>query len=716
VALPMIAISCGSSVRAKHAFTPTVVMDKPLSYHQVPATRRDDTVDTIHGETVHDPYRWLEDGQYSDVKKWADTQDLYARGYLKRIETRPQIRATIERSMILGDTFPPQVRGDRRFSLRRAAASDKAIVYVRDATGSDRILIDPGIWPQASTLKQYWPSRSGNYIAYNVSKTGADAAELRLREVATGKDLEQETIEDTRYASVCWNGDSSGFYYIWSPPGNVDERERLGRAELRFHRLGTDAKSDTTLRRNGGDPSALMYAIISPDGRWLVLHIEFGFARSDVFILDTLKSGASWSTVTTGRKARYDVVSWGDNLFVVTDDDAAGQRVVRTSVLRPSLVNAREIVSARRGYTIESLQIIGEHVVLLITSDATRTLEIRDVDGRLIKQTALPQVGNISDVSGTEWDNVGYFRFSTYTTPAEIYSFSANTGEVALVETVALPFDSSVYIAERASFVSPDGTRAPMFIARRRDTKRDGRAPAILYGYGGFQASMVPRFRPGLLAWLDAGGIYVEAVLRGGGEFGEAWHRAGMGANKPRVFEDFIAAAEELVRSGWTVPSRLAAKGQSNGGLLVCAAITQRPDLFRVGLSRVPLTDMIRYTRVGAGALWTEEYGDPSNKDSFKTLFSYSPYHRIDSGKRYPAMLVMTADADDRVDPMHARKFVAAMQAATTGGPVLLRVQKDAGHMGAGAVASWVEDDADMYAFALDQMGIRVTATNREGR
>ncbi|MGK3998235.1 prolyl oligopeptidase family serine peptidase [Sorangium sp. So ce1024] len=677
-----------------------------------PPSRTVDVVHVLHGVPVPDPYRWLEDGESDEVQAWTGAQDAFARAELAKLPERDALLKRFRELHDIERVGAPLQRGGRHFWSKKSVGQEKEAVYWRQGkAGEPKVLLDPNQWsPDGSVSLGSWlPSWDGRYVAYQVKKNNADEATLEIIDVAKGKKL-PEVIEGARYAdrtALAWDGRSAGIYYVKVPPlsRRISAADRPGLAEIRYHALGDDPARDRLVRQATRDPRTFLQVAASRDGRWLIATVQHGWVSTDVYLQD-LRAGnsAPWKPLIQARPHMYLVEPHRDHLYVLTDDGAPNYRVFRVDPRDPGRDRWVEIVPERRDEKLDRLEIVGNRLGLVYLKDVAARLEVRELDGRPAYEVSLPGVGSVSTLRGDPEADEAYFTFESFTLPPEIHELSVPTGRTEVTYRTRVPVDTAAYTTEQVFATSKDGTRVPMFVLRGKDAPRDGTAPAVLHGYGGFSLALTPSFWSKAYPWLERGGLFAVANLRGGGEYGEAWHRAGMRHNKQNVFDDVIAAAEHLVRQGYTRPDRLVIEGRSNGGLLVGAAITQRPDLFRAALCQVPLMDMVRYHLFGSGKTWIEEYGSANDPDDFGALFSYSPYHRVRPGTAYPSLLVMSVDSDDRVDPMHARKFTAALQAASTGGPVLLRVQEKAGHGGGDRVQSTVEELADAYAFALSQI------------
>jgi prolyl oligopeptidase len=676
-----------------------------------PATHRGDMKDTFFGVEVDDPYRWLEDGTAPDVLAWTKAQDEYARAELRKLPGRDAMAARLRELYYTDSVGVPSHRGGRDFYTRRFAKKEKAVVVARDRdTGAERIVLDPNSWSVDGSLSLMgWRvSWNGRSIAYKVSKNNSDNATLYVLDVGSGKTSSIDVIEGARYAVASWTPGSDGFYYTWIPSSSaIAAVDRPGHQEVRFHRLGTDPKYDEIVRQKTGDPRTFAWATLSRDGHWLFYTIARGSRSTDVWFRDMRNPGkpGPWQELAVGQPAVYQVSAWKDRFYIHTDDGAPGYRVLRADPRRPARDRWREIVPERTGETLAGVRIVGNRLSLGYLKDVASRIEVRELDGKWVREVDLPDVGSATTLLGNEDEDDAYYLFTSFTRSTEIYRVSVRTGRSKLWFKLKVPVDTAKFVVEQSFYSSRDGTRVPMYIVRGKDRRRDGSAPTLLYGYGGFNATMTPDFDLSIFPWLERGGLYAMPGIRGGREYGEEWHKLGMRRQKQNVFDDFIAAAEYLIKQGWTRPGRIAIQGNSNGGLLVGAALTQRPDLFGAAVCGVPLLDMLRYHLSGSGKTWIEEYGSADNELDFRVLNSYSPYHRVRPRTKYPSVLVVSADSDDRVDPMHARKFAARLQASSTGGQVLLRVQRNAGHYGTDSVRSAVEATADEYSFALAQMG-----------
>ncbi len=685
--------------------TPAPVVPPVLPY---PESRRVDQVDDLHGVKVTDPYRWLEDAKDPSVVSWTQAQDALARAFLGKLPGRDALAARFKELFYIESVGSPRHHGGRWFLARRDAGKEKFVIYWREGrTGADKVLLDPSTWSAdgSAALGVWAVSQDGKRVAYTVKENNSDEATLYVMDVATGKKSEIDVIPGARYASPAWTAKGDGFFYAWIPPkDSVPTAERPGYAEVRFHALGQDPAKDRTVHEKTGDAKTFLNADISRSGRWLLATIEHGWTRTDVEFMDLHAAKPVWRPLVTGQDALYQVDVDHDRFFIRTNEGAPRYRVLVADPAHPERDRWKEVVAERPDATLEMSGILGHHLVLSYLKDVVSHVEVRSLDGKLVRAIELPTLGSIGGFSGNADDDLAYYAFQSFTYPTEIFETSVKTGKTTSFYRLKVPVDPSKYVVEQRFVASKDGTRIPFFVVHAKDLVPDGKTPTMLTGYGGFQVAETPYFSSAIYPWLERGGIWVVANLRGGSEYGEEWHRRGMKREKQNVFDDFFAVAEELVKQRFTNPSKLGALGGSNGGLLVGAAITQRPDLFRVALCAVPLLDMLRFHLFGSGKTWVEEYGSAEDADDFKAIYAYSPYQHVTKGTRYPSTLLLSADSDDRVDPLHARKFAAELQWAAVERPVLLRVEKHSGHGGADLVKTNVERLADEYAFALDQM------------
>ena len=685
----------------------------PLTY---PQTRTTNDSDTFFDIKVADPYRWLEDGKSDEVKNWLDEQNKLARSYLDALPGREALEKRYGQLLHIDTISAPSRAGDRFFYMKRKATDEKAILYWRpvDDPTAEHVLIDPNEYTDKdnASLGESVPTLDGKLLAYTLKPNNADEATLYVKDVETGKDLPGEVIEGAKYAGPSWMPDNSGFVYTYLPPADpAHPEDRPGLATVRYHKLGTDPKKDPVIHAKTSDATKFIGANISRDGKWIFFIQQNGWGKNDIYYQrlhgePTAKMTDNWDPIMTGMDYIYSLEAWKGQAYILTNEDAPHFHLFKVSLDDPRHSKWREIVPESPALVLQGVAVVGDHLVLNQLENVTSHVEIRDLDGKPVRRLELPGLGTVSELSGEPDHDELYYGFINFTTPPEIFQTSVTNPAQTLWAKINVPVDPSPYIVEQKFFASKDGTRIPMFIVHRRDILLDGSTPFLIYGYGGFRESMTPFFSPGYYPWLEAGGGYALVNLRGGGEFGEKWHQDGMLLKKQNVFDDCIAAAQYLINAGYTKPERLAVRGGSNGGLLAGAVLTQRPDLFRAVVCEVPLLDMIRYSKFGSGKTWVSEYGSPDDPVQFKALHAYSPYHHVKPGTPYPSVLFCTAANDDRVDPMHARKMAAALQAATNSpNPILVRVETQSGHGGSDQVKKTIDYAADIWGFLIHELG-----------
>ncbi len=678
---------------------------------QAPATRREDIADTIHGVTVADPYRWLEDEKSAEVQAWMSAYDAYTRHQIGKLGARPWLAKRFRELYYVDSVGVPAQRGERLFYSRRRADQDKGVLYWRaTATAPEQVLIDPNTWAGdvPRSLGEWFPSDDGTKLAYMEKANAADESTLRVLDVKSGELSNIDLIPGAKYASVDWTPDGKGFYYEWLPTDPaIPVDERPGYTEFRYHALGSDPATDKQIHPRTGNPATFLDGALSDDGNYLWVSVFHGWNASDVWVKD-LRKDKDFRPLSVGSPALYLVDEHKDELYILTDEGAPRKRIFKASTRKLDRKAWKEIVPEDPAATLDSFAIVGGQLALTYMKDVKTEVRWASLDGKTSRVQALPGVGVASMPSGEKSSKEAYFQFSSFTSPPQVYSLSVNDLSSKLWAKIEIPVDTSKYVSEQVWYTSKDGTKVPMFLVHRADVVAGGKHPTLLYGYGGFDVSLAPDFRSSRYPFLEAGGVYAISNLRGGGEFGKAWHEAGQLDKKQNVFDDFAAAAQYLVDQGWTTPEKLAINGGSNGGLLMGAAMTQHPELYRAVVCAVPLLDMVRYHQFGSGRTWMPEYGSAEDPAQFKTLLAYSPYQNVKAGTDYPDLLMLAADHDDRVDPMHARKFVAAIAGADKGGAApLLRIEKNAGHGGADKVAQTIEYSADMYAFIFDRLGMK---------
>jgi len=666
-----------------------------------PVTRRDDAKETLHGVTIVDPYRWLEDQNAPETRAWIDAQNKYAHSLLDPLPMRGAIRDRLTALARQDAQWAPTERGGRYFIQRRRAADDLPILFVRDGLdGKESVLLDPApLSPDHTTSVSIEDiSMDGSTLAYGVRTGGEDETELRLRDTRTFKDL-PDRLPRALYRGVSLRPDGKGFYYA--------RQDRATGIRIRYHAVGSAIDKDTEVFGAGFGPSDWVGATVSDNGRHLLLSVAHGWASSEVYVAG-LDPPGSPRPIVRGLDAHVQAAFAGDRLIAQTDWQAPTGRIVEIDPAHPEPEHWRDIVPAGPD-AIEGMALAGGRVIVHTLHDVAARLDSYSLDGKREGGIALPGPGTVGNLTGRFDSDEVFFDFQSYTTPPSTLRTSVASRTTTSFWRAAIPFEPEQYETKQVWYDSKDGTKVPMFVMHRKGLALDGRAPALLYGYGGFAVSITPAFSTSTAWWLEQGGVYAVANIRGGSEFGEAWHKAGMLQNKQNVFDDFIAAARWLVTNHVTSSERLAIRGASNGGLLMGAVMTQQPALFRAVLCEFPDLDMLgfyRFPNNNPPALL--EYGDASKPDQFKYLQAYSPYQKVTPGTAYPAVLFMTGDADTRVPPLQARKMTARMQAASTSGrPVMLLYDTKAGHAGGRPLGKIVEDQSLELAFLAWQLGVK---------
>ena len=684
-----------------------------------PPAARGEESEILHGERIADPYRWLErDGP--DTRAWTEAQNARTRAALDGVPERARFVARLRELLGVGLLGVPRPVGERTFFERRSGAARQMVLFVREG-GRERALIDPNIVDDHGLVSLDWwyPSPDGALVAYGLSRGGTEMSTLHIIDVASGRQLPDE-IPHTQRARVAWSG--GGFYYTVHPtPGTVPAGDEHYYRRVRYHRLGDDPSRDPLVFGDGLPKETLLSMDADAKGRWVVLSAAEGWTRNDLYLLARDASSDGPRAMIEGADGLSVPTVAAGRIWIRTNVGSPNYRIV---VADPSAPDEWRTIVPESEWPIQSFDVTRSHLVVHTLVDASSRLSIWSHDGVWQRDVALEpfvalleRAPAISPSADPESDRFGY-TVDSFTRPPVAYVGDADTGRSEVVASLQLPqgYDPTGVTVEQERFRSTDGTEVPMFLVHRRDVRPSGDVPTILNGYGGFNIARTPAFSGSVAAWVEAGGLYVVANLRGGAEFGERWHRAGMRAKKQNVFDDFAAAAEALVARGWTAPARLGVSGGSNGGLLVGAAMTQRPELVAAVACAVPLLDMLRYQHFLIARFWINEYGSAEDPEQFRWLRAYSPYHNTRAGTRYPAVLFTTAEGDSRVDPGHARKMTALLQwlqRDEAGATTLLRVDRDAGHGIGKPLDKQVDDAADQLAFFASRLGLR--AADRVG-
>jgi prolyl oligopeptidase len=660
-----------------------------------------------HGIKAPDPYRWLEGDVRTEPKvaDWVAAQNAVTNQYLATLPGRAAIAKRLTELLNYERFGIPRVREGSQFYTRNSGLQNQSVLYVQPPTGAVRVLIDPNPWAKdgATALAEWEPSPDGKLLAYAVQDGGTDWRTIKLRDVATGQDL-PDVLEWSKFGRVAWRQDGSGFYYSRFPETAGPKYLAISlNQKVYFHKLGTPQSADQLIFETPDHPKRGHYAQVTDDGRWLIIITSEGTDdRYEVRIADIAKGEAPRALVT-GLEHDWSLAgSQGSTLYFRTNKAAPKGRIVAMNAMTGAIT---ELVPEGAA-TLTSASLVGNRLVAETLEDAKSVIRLHALDGKPLGTVALPSIGSAGGFESSE-DGTTWFSFSSYATPGSIWKLDTGTNTVSVVREAKVAFNPADYVVKQVFYTSKDGTKVPMFITHRKDLDPAKTHPALLYAYGGFNISQTPGFSPTRLAWMEMGGILAVANIRGGGEYGAAWHDGGRLLSKQNVFDDFIAAGEALVAQKLTTPQQLAIQGGSNGGLLVGAVTNQRPDLFAAALPAVGVMDMLRYANWTAGRYWVDDYGDVTKPEFFRYNLGYSPYHNVKGGKDYPAILVTTADTDDRVVPGHSFKYTAALQAAKIGDkPHIIRVETRAGHGSGKPTDKIIAEAADLWAFAGHWTGL----------
>lgn len=699
-------------------FTMTVLADDssvaPPSPASPPIAEQKPVREVIHGHEITDSYRWLENAGSPETQKWVNDELLYTRSLLDPLPGRGELHKRLSELLSTGTISAPQLGGKYYFYTKRGGTQNQPVLLVREGVnGKDRALVDVNALASDGTVALDWwaPSEDGKYVAYGTSPSGSEMSTLHLIETATGKTL-PDAIERTRAATVAWKLDNSGFYYTRYPKkGEVPEGQEVYNRHVFYHALGSDPAKDPLIFGEGRDPQDWPEVDISNDDRWLLITVEQGWSKTELYLKD-LKADTAPIRITEGKEFLYGGEIVNGKIFITTNEDAPRYRELVADAASPGRANWKGIIPETDA-VLQGASVVNGLLLAQYEKNATSELKLFSMDGKMLGGIELPAIGSVFALGGKWNRRETFFAFHSFTIPDSVYQINLTDQSASLWSKVDAPgIDPSKYEVKQVWFNSKDGTRVPMFVFHKKGLELNGRNPTLLVGYGGFNISQTPNFVGDRYLWLEHGGVFAVANLRGGAEFGEDWHRAGMLDKKQNVFDDFIAAAEFLISQKYTDKDHLAIRGGSNGGLLMGAAFTQRPDLFRAVICQVPLLDMLHYQNFQIAKLWIPEYGSPDDAKQFEWLYAYSPYHHVKAGTEYPAILFMTADTDTRVDPMHAKKMAALMQAEAANGhsrerPILLRIDTKAGHGAGKPIAKQVEDLTDIYSFLFWQLGMK---------
>ncbi|NRR30503.1 S9 family peptidase [Oxalobacteraceae bacterium] len=684
------------------AMAQTCPAGAPVTY---PLSKTVEQKDNYHGVAIADPYRWLEDANSDETHAWVVAQNKLTQDYLGKIPQREAIKQRLTKLWNYERFSVPHKEGGRYFYSRNDGLQNQAVLYtMKTLADTPRLLLDPNTLAADGTvaLADTTVSPNGKYLAYSTAASGSDWNEIKVRDIDSGKDLEDH-IKWVKFSNTAWLHDGSGFFY--SRYDAPKEETKLADVnyfqKLYFHKLGTPQSADTLVYDRPDQKDWGFSGEVSNDGRYLIITISQGTERKNrLYYKDLSAKDGKVVQLLDGFDAAYNFLDNDGPVFTLTTDrNAPRSRVIAIDTRKPAPANWKEIVP-EAAQTLVAANIINNQLVLNYLSDARSQVKVVDLKGKFVREVELPGIGSAAGFPGKRGDQETFYSFTSFTTPATIYRYDLASGKSSVYRQPKVDFDPAGFETRQEFFTSRDGTKVPMFIVSKKGIKLDGGNPTYLYGYGGFNISLTPSFSVANLAWLEMGGVYVMANLRGGGEYGESWHKAGTKLQKQNVFDDFIGAAEWLVSHKVTSPAKLSIGGGSNGGLLVGAAMTQRPDLFAAAIPQVGVLDMLRFHKFTIGWAWTSDYGSSDNADEFKALIKYSPLHNLKAGTCYPATMITTADHDDRVVPAHSFKFAAAAQASQGGAaPVLIRIDTKAGHGAGKPTTKQIEEVADRWGF-----------------
>ena len=676
-----------------------------------PETRKVEQVDDYHGTRIADPYRWLEDPDSENTEAWVESQNEVTQAFFETIQSRESIRERLGELWNYAKFGLPEKRAGRYFYEANDGLQNQALLYVSEGLNAKgRLLLDPNELAEDGTvdLANWEVSPNGKLVALAFASAGSDWREWRVLEVDSGEMLEDHVLW-SKFSGASWAEDSSGFYYSrYAEPG---EGETFTAAnyfhKVYYHQVGTTQAADRLIYERSDEKEWGFDAQVTDDGRYLAMTVWKGTLSQNQFFYLDLEGSRGVVELLTGFEAEYLFVgNEGSQFYFLTDHQAPMRRLIAIDVERPKPENWQEVVPEAE-VVAQSVNLVGSHFLISYLKDAQSVVKVYGLDGGWIRDVEFPGIGSASGFAGRPDDPETFYSFQNFTTPSTIFQYNAETGKSQVFKQAEVAFDPSQFETRQVFYESKDGTRVPMFITVKKGLKLDGNRPTLLYGYGGFDISITPRFSVTNLAWVERGGVYAVANLRGGGEYGRDWHEGGMLDKKQNVFDDFIAAAEWLIDHDYTCPKKLGIHGRSNGGLLVGAVMCQRPDLFAAAVPGVGVMDMLRFHRFTIGYAWTSEYGCSDDAEQFKTLVAYSPVHNLKSETRYPATMVMTADHDDRVVPAHSHKFAATLQdcQADDGPPCLIRIETSGGHGAGKPTAMQIAESTDLLAFLSKALG-----------
>ncbi|CAG9622684.1 prolyl oligopeptidase family serine peptidase [Sutcliffiella rhizosphaerae] len=669
-------------------------------------SKKSEIIEDFHGTKVKDPYRWLEDTNSDDTLGWVADRAKECKDYFTDVEVQSKDQERLTELWNFPKHYVPKQVEEKLFFQRNDGLQNQAVLYMK-CNGIEKVILDPNHLSDDGTIAMtnFSVCSKGKYVAYSTAENGSDWQEIRVRDVESGKEL-IDVIKWVKFTSVVWSPDGKGFYYSRFPqPGANGHEEEGTHNKVYFHQLSTSQKDDILVHEQPDEKELMFSPVLSEDHQYIGLHVFYGTASENRFYYKPIDKNESFTKLLDQQDAEYTyITNKGSFFYFKTDLDAPKGRVIAIDVNSPDKVNWKEIIPEQDA-VMEDIKYVKGNFVIVFSQDAHHAIQLYDENGIYNQEIELPFIGSLTELTVNSEQAAIYFGLTSFINPTAVFHFNLEKMELSLVAESTLPFEQEHYETTQVFYPSKDGTNIPMFLTHKKGLDLNGLNPVILYGYGGFNVSITPTFNPAVLAWLEKGGVYAVANLRGGMEYGEKWHKAGMLENKQNVFDDFIAAGEWLIENKYTSTERLAIMGGSNGGLLVAACMVQRPDLFGAVICRVPVIDMLRYHKFTIGKYWIPEYGNAENPEQFPFLYAYSPLHNIQQGIKYPPILIATADSDNRVVPAHAKKFTATLkEKADPATTVILRLEKKAGHGLGKPTSKLIDEWVDFYSFLDKEM------------
>lgn len=680
-----------------------------------PKPRKVEQTDDYHGTKISDPFRWLENTDSPETRAWIEAQNKITSDYLSKIPERGSIERRLTELWNYERYSAPSKRGNRYFFTKNDGLQNQSVLYVSESLNSTpRVLLDPNKLSADGTISlSGWSiTDDGKLMAYGLASAGSDRTEWKVMNIETGEHL-ADVLPPARQGISSWTKDGKGFFYSRFPQEKTgtELRDASFNQKFYFHHLGTPMSEDVLIYERPDDKELFVGGRVSDDGRWLILTAAKGTARRNmVFFKDLEDKNAKVQPLVDKNEAAFNFIdNIGTKFYFRTDKDAPNGKVVAVDVAEQNKTWRDVVAEARE--SLGGVNLINNQFVANYLKDAYTQIRIYDLEGKLVRSVELPGIGAASGFGGEREDTETFYTFTSFTAPPTIYRYDLKTGKSEVFRQAKVNFNPSDFEVKQVFYTSRDGTRVPMFVAHKKGLKLDGNNPTLLYGYGGFTSAQTPNFSVPNLVWMEMGGVYALANIRGGSEYGKAWHEGGIKLKKQNVFDDFIAAGVWLIANKYTNPARLAAEGRSNGGLLVGAVVNQRPDLFGAAVPHVGVMDMLRFHKFTIGWAWTSDYGSPDNAEEFAAIYKYSPLHNIKPGTKYPAVLVTTGDHDDRVAPGHSFKYAATLQESNISDrPILIRIDTNAGHGGGKPVAKLIEEHADKLAFLVKELNVKVSS------